>query len=337
MKKIVAIILFVLFASILLSCTSSSTPAPAPTPAPTPTLTPTPAPTPARKQSPPKAIARPIQVTGTTGKSYYLSGEDIDIKISFERDPQHKEPLEINPFPPAITVKLRQDDESVRSFPAGTATRRLEPGEVVNYDLTWNQRDDQGQPVHYGYYYLSFGSIAYGEAGRMGILSLCPFPILPAEGALEKTIEVNQSQTVNGITIKLERVELSNLGMSVSVFTIPPDPILPNPTDTEGILEEVAIPPSSEGAPTLPKGPSVTPPTPSPLTFYITAEYRLDGGAIQAVLITEGSRSVVSLENGVECTWKKLGPVPKSAELLTFTITELNGWEGPWEFRIPLE
>jgi len=118
MKKTVAIILFVLLASILLSCTSSSTPTPAPMTTPAPAPVPTPAPTRVTKQSPPKALLIPIKVTGTTSKSYYLSGEDIDIKISFERGSQHKEPLEITLFPPAITVKLRQDDESVRSFPA---------------------------------------------------------------------------------------------------------------------------------------------------------------------------------------------------------------------------
>jgi len=182
-------------------------------------------------------------------------------------------------------------------------------------------------------------SIAYGEAGRLGIPSLSPFPILPAEGALEKTIEVNQLQTVNDITIKLERVELSNLGMNVSVFTVPPDPKPHEDAWDQGIEPDIQIgtvpPTSGEGVPTLPKGPSVTAPTPTPLTPpHITAEYRLDGGAVQEAL---SNISCDRLEQGVECTWKNLDPVPKNTELLTFTITELNGWEGPWEFRIPLE
>jgi hypothetical protein len=311
----------------------------------TPTETTSPAP--ATKQDP-RAPPILIDVTGTTSMSYYLSGEDIDIKLSFKGDPGNmtKEPFEINPFPPAITVKLRgahspsQDDESVRSFPAGTATRRLEPGEVVNYDLTWNQRNDQGQPVHYGYYYLSLGPIAYGEAGRIGPFSLSWFPILPAEGVLEKTIEVNQSQTVNGVTIKLERVELSKLGMNVSVFTIPPNPTERAPTTPEGApvgLSTTGTEPSTtgEGAATLPKSPSsVIPSPPLPLDMSITAEYRLDAGAVQEAL---DNRILGRLENGVECTWENLDLVPKNTKLLTFTITELNGWEGPWEFQIPLQ
>jgi hypothetical protein len=325
-KLLILLVTFLVCTSTIIGCTQMK---------PTPTA-------PATKQAP-RAPPIPIDVTGTTSKSYYLSSEDIGIKISFKGDPGNmtKEPFEINPFPPAITVKLRgphspsQDDESVRSFPAGTATIRLEPGEVVNYDLTWNQRNDQGQPVHYGYYYLALGPIAYGETGRIGPFSLSWFPILPAEGVLEKTIEVNQSQTVNGITIKLERVELSNLGMNVSVFTIPPDPKSPEGAPAE-LSATVAMPSTTgEGAATLPKGPSsVTPSPPLPLNMSITAEYRLDGGAAQEAL---GNRILGRLENGVECTWKNLDLVPKNTKLLTFTITELNGWEGPWKFKIPLE
>ncbi len=331
--KIAAVVLCMLLVilSLVMSCAPSSPSSPstnAPTPSETLSQVPNPTGALATKQAPPKALLLPILVTGTTSKSYYLFGEDIDIKISLERNPQNKEPLEINSFPPAITVKLRQDDESVRSFPAGTATRLLEPGEVVNYDLTWNQRNDQGQPVHYGYYYVSLGPLAYGKAGTLGPIPLSPFPILPAEGALEKTIEVNQSQTVNGITIKLERVESSNLGMNVSVFTIPP-----NPKPHEGAPEEVLTSPSGEVTTTLPEGPLV--PTPvGPISFGITAEYQLDGGAVQKAF---SNTSFVRLENGVECTWKNLDPVPKNTKLLNFTITELNGWEGPWEFMIPLD
>jgi hypothetical protein len=32
-----------------------------------------------------------------------------------------------------------------------------------------------------------------------------------------------------------------------------------------------------------------------------------------------------------------LDPVPNGTRELTFTITELGNWEGPWEFYVPLE
>ena len=63
MKKTVAIILFALFASILLSCTSSSTPAPVPTPAPMPPPTSTPA-------SPPDTTP-PSAITGLVANNAY--------------------------------------------------------------------------------------------------------------------------------------------------------------------------------------------------------------------------------------------------------------------------
>jgi hypothetical protein len=43
----------------------------------------------------------------------------------------------------------------------------------------------------------------------------------------KKIIEVNQSQTVNGITITLERVELSAMGARFYAFTIPSGYSLP--------------------------------------------------------------------------------------------------------------
>jgi hypothetical protein len=51
--------------------------------------------------------------------------------------------------------------------------------------------------------------------------------VLPPEGVMEKMIEVNQSQTVNGITITLDRVELTATGMKVYAFSTPPDYNLP--------------------------------------------------------------------------------------------------------------
>jgi hypothetical protein len=33
----------------------------------------------------------------------------------------------------------------------------------------------------------------------------------------------------------------------------------------------------------------------------------------------------------------RLDPVPSDARKLTFTITRLGDWEGPWEFHVPLE
>jgi len=132
-----------------------------------------------------------------------------------------------------------------------------------------------------------------------------PILILPAEGAMEKTIEVNSSQTVSGITVTLERIEFSASGMKVYVFNTPPGY-------------------------SLPQGPQLLPP---PMMMHVTAEYSVDGGAVKQA----GPSAIRFLENGMEPIWENLDPVPKNATELTFTITKLGDMEGPWEFFIPLE
>ncbi len=133
---------------------------------------------------------------------------------------------------------------------------------------------------------------------------------MPGEGAMEKTIEVNESQTVNGVTMTLERVELSTSGMKVYVFTTPPG------------YSELERP--------TPEGPPLPPP---PMMMHVTAEYSVDGGALKQA----GSSAIRFLENGIEHIWDWLDPVPKNATELTFRITKLGDMEGPWEFSIPLE
>jgi hypothetical protein len=35
--------------------------------------------------------------------------------------------------------------------------------------------------------------------------------------------------------------------------------------------------------------------------------------------------------------WNNLDPVPIDAKELTLKITKLGDWEGPWEFKVPLD
>jgi len=69
---------------------------------------------------------------------------------------------------------------------------------------------------------------------------------------MEKTIELNQSQTVNGVTVTLERIVLTAEGSTFYVFFIPPG-YTPPPT-----------------------GPGL-PPMPPPMVVAARAEYSFDG------------------------------------------------------------
>ena len=128
---------------------------------------------------------------------------------------------------------------------------------------------------------------------------------------MEKTIELNQSQTVNGVTVTLERVELTAEGSTFHVFFIPP------------------------GYTATTTGPGL-PPMPPTMSVRAIAEYTIGG-----ITKCAGTAGFNTKGDGIKLVWVggagKLDPVPSDAKELTFTITQLNDWKGPWEFRIPLD
>lgn len=138
-----------------------------------------------------------------TDKDSYTTGEDVIIEVSLKNVNPYQ--VKIDPFPPTTEIEHRKHspgDKPVRSFTPGTGIRALGPGQVATYTLTWDQCDENGQQVDYGYYTfrIIMGSTEFGFGS---------VPILPREGVIERTIEVNESQTVNGVTVTLKRVALS--------------------------------------------------------------------------------------------------------------------------------
>ncbi len=267
-------------------------------PEPEPGPVPGPAPTP--------GITIPVEGDAVLDKDVYMPGEEIVINLSFKNGTDGS--LELKPFPPEIRIMRSYPyDEAARTFSAGERSKSLEPGEIASYTLTWDQLDDRGEQVPHGRYYLEFGRVRLEEGwtsiSRHRYVS---FLILPEEGTIEKTIEVNASKMVNGITITLERVEITTTEARFYAFNVPPDY-------------------------DLPQGPNLPPP---PLmSLHADAEYTLDGKRT----IEAGLSGIHFLSNGMLHTWDMLDPVPKGTEELTFTITRLGDYEGPWEFQISLE
>ncbi len=245
-----------------------------------------------------------VEVSATTEKDSYLPGEAVNIRLSFRN--VTAKPFLVDPFPPEVRMmRASPYDEPVRIFSAGVNRKSLNPGEVADYSVAWDQLDNQGQPIHYGYYYLQLGYVRSEGGGTMTLwFTGKRLLILPANGAIEKTITVNQSKTTNGITVTLERIELTGSGMNIYAFTVPPDY-------------------------SLPQGPMLPPPK---FMIHATAEYSVDGDITQAP-----PSGIRFLDNGTEHIWDNLSPIPKTARELTFRITKLGDWEGPWEFKIPLE
>ena len=124
------------------------------------------------------------------------------------------------------------------------------------------------------------------------------------QGVVEKDIDVNQSQTVNGITVTLEHVDLTADNSTFYCFFIPP-----------GYVPQALGPSDS---------------------FIAFAEYSFDNTTVYT-----GDAGFGARDNGIKLVWGdepvKLQPIPADAIELIFTITKINDWPGPWIFNIPLE
>ncbi|MBI2853104.1 MAG: hypothetical protein HYX84_08445 [Chloroflexi bacterium] len=270
------------------------TPAPA-APAPTPTPTPTPAPAP----------APPFETKVIPQEASYLPGESVDITLSFTNT--SSESIIIAQWPPEIRVTPRLDfDRALLSVAGGTQPMEVAPNGTVSIDFSWDQKDGEGNQVPPGWYNILFRDISVRQGDSTygfnpGARVLIQYP----QGAMEKIIEPAQSQTMNGILITLQRLELTASGITVHAFNTPPGYSFP------------------AGQP-MP-GPS--------MMFHAEAEYSVDGGVFKRA----GSSGIRPLEDGMLHIWDNLDPVPSDAKELVFRITRLGDWEGPWEFRIPLE
>ncbi len=269
----------------------------------TPT-SPIPTPTPAPMPAPPP----PFEVSVVPEEAYYLPGEPVEVKFSLTN--VSSEAITLEPYLAEIQVTPRLDyDRVLLSVAGGTQTLEINPGDTVTQEFTWDQKDTGGNQVSPGWYNVSFSITVRQGDTRIGFNPGARVLVQYPQGAMEKNLDVNQSQTVNGITVTLQRIELTSTGMLVYAFNTPPGYSLP---------------------------PGQRLPAPS-MMFTIEAECTVDGGAFKKA----GSSGIRPLENGVLHVWggepANLDPVPSDAKELTFTITKLGDTEGPWEFRIPLE
>jgi hypothetical protein len=271
----------------------SQAPPPAPTPTPVPTPTPRPAPPP------------PFERSVVPEEAHYLPGESVEVKLSLTNIAS--DTITMSPYPPEIRVTPWLDRDRVLSSRAGgTQPLDIEPGDTIALEFTWDQKNAEGEQAPPGWYAVTFKDISVTQGDRRTTFNptakvLIQYP----QGAMEKSLDLNQSQTVNDITITLERVELTATGMKFYAFNTPPGYSLP-----------------------------LGQPGPAP-SFWIhaEAEYSIDGGSVSKA----GSSGIRFLDNGTRHTWNNLDPVPSDAKELTIRITQLGDWEGYWDFRVPLE
>jgi len=272
----------------------------------TPLTTPLPmiTPTPAVKSSP-----MPLLINISTAKPFYMPGEVVKINIEFEN--VDSKPVIITPFPPEIRIVHYREHKIIKTFFPGEKKLKLNPGENSDYLLEWNQKDGQVNP---GYYHLEVRNftVESSDGGwRVDAISSGMILIQHPQGALEKNITVNASQTVNNVTVTLDRVSLTATGGEIRVLLQIPEIQVSDITPPQPI-------PTPE-------------PTPPPEIFPISAYYMVDGGE-KLIPYSPGFKWV---GDKIMIVWQ-IDPVPADAREMTLVITGIGEYSGLWKFRIPL-
>jgi hypothetical protein len=253
----------------------------------------------------------PLEVTGSPETVICLPGQTVKITLSFTNLSSYNT-ITIKPFPSDLRIDLQANlsdkDREIRIFPVGTQEVNLQPGQVITQTFSWNQLDDNGKQVLPGWYILtanvtySRGDVPIGQ----GFGNIAKILIQYPQGAMEKTIDSSLSQTSDGITITLQKVELTSNGASIYAFYTPRGYVLDNS--------------SAAG--------------PSNQQFWVmpNAEYNCDN-----VLKQAGPSGIHFYDTGIQLIWDQLDPIPQNAKTIQFSITQLGNRTGPWVFNIQLQ
>ena len=250
----------------------------------------------------------PLRVTAETDQESYLPGEEITIELSFTNT--SSEATTISPILPEMEIISSARQEVVRSFAQSDGQEKLDAGGTLTKTLVWNQKDNAGEQVPPGHYQLHIGEI-HIEGAEPGATGTSPGSILEIvirslQGtALERTVEVNETVSSNGVRITLMRVEFSATGTKVYALASLDD--------------------SSSQMPALPTNPL--------MVAEAFAQYKMDDGETKQAVGTGKEPK----EGGVELVWDNLDPFPSDSQVLTLTIVNLDEQLGPWEFEIPLQ
>ena len=249
--------------------------------------------------SEPVITSNVLRVDADTNKAAYAPGETVKVEVTLKN--VTSEPFKIEQFPPILSLMQTESRQPVFTFNAGEASKTLLPGEVARFSVLWDQRDDTRRYVPGGGYYLELEDIGLrGQAIKLTLTKPVSFDIQTAVhdiGEIYKSIYLSQSQTVEGITVVLQKLELSSQGARLTaIISAPPD--YNQATD-----------------------------------YRAFATYYLDRGWIK----NAGLSSVKYYREEMVHTWYFTEPIPQETGELLFVIMSTGKWEGPWQFLIPLE
>ncbi|MDO8490459.1 MAG: hypothetical protein Q7T04_00405, partial [Dehalococcoidia bacterium] len=108
----------------------------------------------------------PVQVAGAyfaisakTDEPVYRPGEQVRISVTMKN--VTPEPIEMEQFPPILSLMRAETRQPVYTFIQGKAAHTLAPEQSVTFQVIWDQRDDKGRMSPAGAYYLELEDLDY--------------------------------------------------------------------------------------------------------------------------------------------------------------------------------
>ncbi len=121
----------------------------------------------------------PLAVSAGTDKASYQSGENVLINVSLTNTTEGD--MVFAQYPPILSLMDATTKQAVYTFKAGSATDTLAPNEKATFALSWNQRNEAGNLVSSGRYYIELEDLYYqGHVVKLTLDQPVAFEILPA-------------------------------------------------------------------------------------------------------------------------------------------------------------
>jgi hypothetical protein len=276
-----------------------------------------------------------LVVSGSVIQDAYLPGEDIVFELflhnAYGESVTISDPPEISITKPQCKA-TREDCNIIRILASGSDKVVLEHDECLEYKLTWNQLNDDGEQVVRGYYRFLMTEKAFTTLGEKADISSESFDVFLQypQGAMLKVINVNQSKIMTDYPLVLNRETI------LTDLTITLDKI--SSRDTSSRFQAMV---------TLPEYPweGMDAKYPSYWMPYARGKYVIDGIEKDA-----GSNKQSFQESGIRWVWGthseyNVDPFPSDAEELTFIITIsynrsdrlADAVQKSFEFIVPIE
>jgi len=186
---VVTVVFVVILAALLWRAGVFPTQAPSPTVTPTTTATSsptatmtttataTPTTTATTTATQPGGVVVSLEAGASTDRGTYAPGEPVAITVTLANTGPTA--VVLNDMPPIVSVLSAVTREPVYTFAAGDRSVTLGTAKQVSFELTWDQRDFNGQPVT-GSYYIELEDLNYGDQPvPLPLQTPAPFEIIP--------------------------------------------------------------------------------------------------------------------------------------------------------------